>query len=134
MWNVDAVVSHLLEPRSKRELAFDIPVVGEKVMGEEKPDSGSARKKKKHFDTKCNRLFSACGANLISSHFTSQHTDLQQKGYRPLAKNKAIIVTYNFKLSRISSENWSLFIRKEEFSKKNMWLPVFFFFLIIQSL
>lgn len=32
----------LLDPRSRRELAFDIPVDGENPMGGEKPESGSA--------------------------------------------------------------------------------------------
>lgn len=31
----------LLDPRSRRELAFDMPPVGEKAIGEEKPDRGS---------------------------------------------------------------------------------------------
>lgn len=34
--------SHLLDPRSRRELAFDMPVDGENAMGEEKPERGSA--------------------------------------------------------------------------------------------
>lgn len=34
-------VSHLLEPRSRREFALDMPPGGEKVMGEEKPERGS---------------------------------------------------------------------------------------------
>lgn len=34
--------SHLLDPRSRRELAFDMPVGGENVIGEEKPERGSA--------------------------------------------------------------------------------------------
>lgn len=32
----------LLEPRSRRELALDIPVDGEKTMGEERPERGRA--------------------------------------------------------------------------------------------
>lgn len=31
----------LLDPRSRRELAFDMPVDGENAIGEEKPDRGS---------------------------------------------------------------------------------------------
>ena len=38
---IDAA-SHLLDPRSKREFAFDMPVDGENAIGEEKPDRGSA--------------------------------------------------------------------------------------------
>lgn len=34
--------SHLLDPRSRRELAFDMPVDGENAIGEEKPERGSA--------------------------------------------------------------------------------------------
>lgn len=34
--------SHLLDPRSRREFAFDMPVGGENVIGEEKPERGSA--------------------------------------------------------------------------------------------
>lgn len=34
--------SHLLEPRSRSELAFDIPVDGENAIGDEKPERGSA--------------------------------------------------------------------------------------------
>ncbi len=34
--------SHLLDPRSRREFAFDMPVDGENAIGEEKPDRGSA--------------------------------------------------------------------------------------------
>ena len=33
---------HLLEPRSSRELAWDMPVDGENMVGEEKPDMGCA--------------------------------------------------------------------------------------------
>lgn len=32
---------HLLDPRSRREFAFDMPVGGENVMGDEKPERGS---------------------------------------------------------------------------------------------
>lgn len=32
----------LLDPRSRRELAFDMPVDGENAMGDEKPERGSA--------------------------------------------------------------------------------------------
>lgn len=35
-------LSHLLDPRSKREFAFDMPVDGENVIGEEKPERGRA--------------------------------------------------------------------------------------------
>lgn len=41
---IDAA-SHLLDPRSKREFAFDMPVDGENAIGEEKPDRGSAAEK-----------------------------------------------------------------------------------------
>lgn len=34
--------SHLLDPRSRREFAFDMPVGGENAIGEEKPERGSA--------------------------------------------------------------------------------------------
>lgn len=34
--------SHLLEPRSRREFALDMPVDGENAIGEEKPERGSA--------------------------------------------------------------------------------------------
>lgn len=38
------IYTHLLDPRSRRELAFDMPVDGENAMGEEKPERGSAEK------------------------------------------------------------------------------------------
>lgn len=34
-------LSHLLDPKSRREFAFDRLLGGEKVMGEEKPERGS---------------------------------------------------------------------------------------------
>lgn len=39
-WQPFDLWSYLLEPRSRRELAFDIPVDGEKAIGEEKPERG----------------------------------------------------------------------------------------------
>lgn len=33
--------AHLLDPRSRREFAFDMPVGGENVIGDEKPERGS---------------------------------------------------------------------------------------------
>lgn len=38
--------AHLLDPRSRRELAFDMPVDGENAMGEENPERGSAAKRR----------------------------------------------------------------------------------------
>lgn len=36
---------HLLDPRSRSEFALDMPLGGENVMGEEKPERGSAADK-----------------------------------------------------------------------------------------
>lgn len=36
------IYTHLLDPRSRRELAFDMPVDGENAIGEEKPDRGDS--------------------------------------------------------------------------------------------
>ena len=40
------IYTHLLDPRSRRELAFDMPVDGENAIGEEKPDRGDSAAKR----------------------------------------------------------------------------------------
>lgn len=41
LWMDSDFRSHLLDPRSRREFAFDMPVGGENVIGDEKPERGS---------------------------------------------------------------------------------------------
>lgn len=128
LWNVDAVVSHLLEPKSKRELAFDIPVVGEKVMGEEKPDSGSARKKK-NILTQSAIDFSVHVVLILSPHILPHSTRTFSRKVTDLwLKTKPSLWPTTSNWAGLAQKTGAFLLEKRSLVKKICGFPFFFFF------